>query len=288
VSVIQRQIEAKGVTTVCLSLFRPFTEAAKPPRALWVPFAFGRPFGAPNNRSIQLKVIRSAFDLLLRERGPVLEELVLNADEDHLDARHQTAGKSCGPKGCNFDDALSSPDDTQGGPTIPAYDGNFDSVREELRRLGRYHAAYLEQSSGRTQVGHSGTSPSMIEVAAQFVHRYVMKEEGLELPSSAPELPNADLQLQKNLFVRLCTDDLKAYCLEARLAEQGSSENAADYNDWLWFRAKVGSLIAAARDRVIETTDRGRDPNWILARAMVPRGYGESGYIKAAQSRNNG
>jgi hypothetical protein len=94
--------------------------------------------------------------------------------------------------------------------------------------------------------------------------------------------------LRRNLFVRLCTDDIKAYYLESRLAEQGgTSENAADYNDWLWFRTKAGSLIAAARDRVIETTDRSKDPNWILARAMVPRGYGESGYIRATQNSAN-
>ena len=243
---IQRQIEAKGVTTVCLSLFRPFTEAAKPPRALWVPFPFGRPLGAPNNRSIQLKVIRAALGLLGSERGPVLQELALTADESHLDARYQTAGKSCGPKGCNFDEALSSPDETETVPSIPPYTGEFDIVCDELRSFGRHHATYLKQYNGRTQIGHSGISPSMILSAAEFVHRYVMKEI-VELPNYAPPRLNTDAQLNRNLFVRLCTDDLKAYCLKSRLAEQGGrSENAADYNDWLWFQTKVGSLVAAS------------------------------------------
>jgi hypothetical protein len=282
--VIQRQIEAQDVSTICLSLYRPFTEAAKPPRALWVPFPFGRPFGAPNNKAIQRKVIHAALKLLRRERGPVLEELALSAEEDHFDARHQTAGTSCGPTGCNFEAALSSPDDEQSAPPIPPYDGDLNGVYEELRSLARHHATYLEQYGGRTQVGHSGIDPTMVEGAAEFVHRYVMKED-VELPGHAPARPNTDVQLRRNLFVRLCTDDLKAYYLESRLAEQGGgSENAADYNDWLWLRTKVGSLIAAARDRVIETTDRTKDPNWIVARAMVPRGYGESGYIKATQS----
>jgi hypothetical protein len=282
--VIQRQIEAQGVSTVCLSLYRPFTEAAKPPRALWVPFPFGRPLGAPNNKAIQRKVIHAALDLLRRERGPVLEELALAAEEDHLEARHQTAGKSCGPTGCNFNAALSSAGGEQSAPSVPPYDGDLDGVCAELRSLARHHATYLKQYGGRTQVGHSGIDSTMLPSAAQFVHRYVIKED-VELPSHAPARPNSDVQLRRNLFVRLCTDDLKAYCLESRLAEQGgSSENAADYNDWLWFRTKVGSLIAAARDRVIETTDRSKDPNWILARAMVPRGYGESGYIRATQN----
>jgi hypothetical protein len=284
--VIQRQIEAQAVSTVCLSLFRPFTEAAKPPRALWVPFPFGRPLGAPNNKAIQLKVIRAALELLRRERGPVLEELTLSAEEDHLDGRHQAPGASCGITGCNFDAALSSPDDKQPAPSIPPYDGNFAGVREELRALARHHAAYLQQYGGPTQIGHSGIDPTMVLNAAEFIHRYVMKED-VELPSYAPPRPNTDIQLRRNLFVRLCTDDLKAYCLESRLAEQGGrGENAADYNDWFWFRTKIGSLIAAARDRVIETTDRTKDPNWILARAMVPRGYGESGYIKTTKTES--
>jgi hypothetical protein len=282
--VIQRQIEAQGLSTVCFSIYRPFTEAAKPPRALWVPFPFGRPLGAPNNKAIQRKVILAALALLRRDRGPVIEDFQLAPEEDHLDARHQTAGKSCGPKGCNFEDALSSPDVEQPSHSIPPYDGNLDAVCAELHSLAPHHAAYLAQSGGRTQVGHSGIDPSMVMSTAQFVHRYVMKEN-VELPDHAPARPNTDAQLKRNLFVRLCTDDLKAYCLEARLAEQGGAgENAADYNDWLWLRTRIGSLIAAARDRVIETTDRAKDPNWILARAIVPRGYGESGYIKAAQT----
>jgi hypothetical protein len=285
VSVIQRQIEAKGLTTVCLSLFRPFTEVVKPPRALWVPFPFGRPFGAPNNRDIQFKVIRSALNLLTRTQGPVLEDFILTADEHHLDAAHQSAGKSCGLNGCNFDKALASQEESHTESTIPPYSGDFEEVREELRLLERHHENYLRQSNGRTQVGHSGVSPQTIESAAEFIHKYVAKQT-VEIPPYAPKLPDADRQLKQNLFIRLCTDDLKAFCLESRLAEKGSSENAADYNDWLWLHSKVGGLIAAARDRVIETTDRSQDPNWILARAMVPRGYGESGYIRAALERH--
>ena len=36
--------------------------------------------------------------------------------------------------------------------------------------------------------------------------------------------------------------------------------------------------LDSARDRIVETTDRSTDPNWILARSIVPRGYGASGY----------
>ncbi len=45
--------------------------------------------------------------------------------------------------------------------------------------------------------------------------------EEVEMPNYAPSRQNMDVQLSRNLFVRLCTDDLKAYCLSP------SSQNRA-------------------------------------------------------------
>jgi hypothetical protein len=280
VSVIQRQIEAQGVTTVSISLFRPFAEKVKPPRALWVPFPFGRPLGAPNNKSIQRKVIFAMFDLLTREKGPVLEDLLLDESEEHLDARHQKVGQKCSAKGCNFDDALASEEPTAPREIAP-YDGDFPSVCTEIAALKRHHKTYMEKYDGRTQVGYSGVSTDTIENAARNLDDYVNKKE-LAIPSS-----EQDSAVAQNAFVRLCADDLKAYYLEARLAEKGgeSAENSTEYNDWIWYETKIGSLIVAARGRVIETTDRKKDPNWMIARAMVPRGYGESGYTMVAKTK---
>ena len=270
-SVIQRQIEAQGVTTVSISLFRPFAEKVKPPRALWVPFPFGRPLGAPNNKSIQRKVIFAMFDLLTREKGPVLEDLLLDESE---------VGQKCSAKGCNFDDALASEEPTAPREIAP-YDGDFPSVCTEIAALKRHHKTYMEKYDGRTQVGYSGVSTDTIENAARNLDDYVNKKE-LAIPSS-----EQDSAVAQNAFVRLCADDLKAYYLEARLAEKGgeSAENSTEYNDWIWYETKIGSLIVAARGRVIETTDRKKDPNWMIARAMVPRGYGESGYTMVAKTK---
>lgn len=279
-SVIQRQIEAQGVTTVSISLFRPFAEKVKPPRALWVPFPFGRPLGAPNNKSIQRKVIFAMLDLLDREEGPVLEDLLLDESEEHLDARHQKVGQKCSSKGCNFDDALAS-EEPEVPREIAAYDGDFSGVCSEIAALKRHHEAYMEKYEGRTQVGYSGVSENTIEIAARNLDDYVNKKK-LKVPSS-----DQDTDVSQNAFVRLCADDLKAYYLEARLAEKSGegSENSTEYNDWLWYETKIGSLIVAARGRVIETTDTKKDPNWMIARAMVPRGYGESGYTMVAKNK---
>lgn len=283
-SVIQRQIEAQGVSTVSISLFRGFAEKVKPPRALWVPFPFGRPLGAPNNKAIQRKVIFAMLDLFNREEGPVLDDLVLTPEEEHLDARNQKVGQKCGTKGCNFDDALASEE-----PAVPReiakYDGDFAAVCAEIAALKAHHDNYMQQYSGRTQVGYSGVTADTIEVAARRLNDYVNGKE-LVIPESL-SLRAESPSVAQNAFVRLCADDLKAYYLEARLSEKNGqdSENSTEYNDWLWYETRMGSLIVAARGRVIETTDRKKDPNWMIARAMVPRGYGESGYTMHSQSK---
>ena len=46
--------ESEGIASTQISLVRVHTENIKPPRALWVPFELGRPFGVPNDSDFQL------------------------------------------------------------------------------------------------------------------------------------------------------------------------------------------------------------------------------------------
>ena len=74
-------------------------------------------------------------------------------------------------------------------------------------------------------------------------------------------------------------DDLKAFYMESRVEmAPGESADASRANDWFWLDTWAGRMIIAARDRFVQVTDREKDPNWILARAIVPRGYGKSSY----------
>ena len=73
-SALGHYLEEEGVPTVAISLIRPQTENTKPPRALWVPFELGRPFGPPSDAAFQKRVILAALRLLERERGPVIIE----------------------------------------------------------------------------------------------------------------------------------------------------------------------------------------------------------------------
>jgi hypothetical protein len=284
--VIQRAVEEAGVSTVSISLVREFTEQVRPPRALWVPFPFGRPLGAPADAVVQHKVLRTALSLLERDRGPVLDEFVLDPEDEELDARYQAIGRQCGPRGCSIDD-LDDLDDGSGAPPgtdveeIP-YDGDFGHVVDEIAGLKADHASYRARRNGRTAVGSSGVTPEGIVAAAEAIHRFVDGEA--EMPRSA-DAPAAARDI--NVFVRLCIDDVKAFYMESWVEANGGKRfGASEANDWLWLETWAGRMIIAARDRLVAITDTARDPNWIVARAIVPRGYGSSGYTLGHVTRD--
>ena len=57
-------LEEEGVPTTQISLVREHTAAMNPPRALWVPFILGRPFGVPNDPAFQRRVLLAVLGLL--------------------------------------------------------------------------------------------------------------------------------------------------------------------------------------------------------------------------------
>ncbi len=67
--------EDEGLATVVVALVREHAAAMRPPRALWVPFELGRPFGAPNDSALQTRVLRAALALLDHPGpGPLLQD----------------------------------------------------------------------------------------------------------------------------------------------------------------------------------------------------------------------
>ena len=207
--VIQREIERAGVSTVSLSLVKEFTQVVRPPRALWVPFPFGRPLGAPKNAAVQRAVMLAAFALLERQHGPVLEDFVLAEDARSLDAANQTMGRGCGPKGCRLDDILAGADAAPADASPPAmaqYDGDLVKVKAEIAELAPAHRQYRQNYQGRTQVGSSGVTPETVFKAAEAVHAFVS--------GVSPAPPAGNATMSTGLFVRLSIDDLKAYYME--------------------------------------------------------------------------
>ncbi len=64
VGLIQRAVEAAGISTVSITLIADITKKVKPPRALAVPYGFGHPLGEPDNPELQHAIITEALALL--------------------------------------------------------------------------------------------------------------------------------------------------------------------------------------------------------------------------------
>ncbi len=64
VGLIQSIVEKAGIPTVSITLLREVTERVAPPRALFVDLPLGYPLGAPDNASLQTRIILAAVALL--------------------------------------------------------------------------------------------------------------------------------------------------------------------------------------------------------------------------------
>jgi hypothetical protein len=75
VGLIQRAIEAEGVSTISISLNRRITEKVKPPRALLVDFPLGHPMGKAFEYGLQKKILVEALKHLkvIEEPGTILD-----------------------------------------------------------------------------------------------------------------------------------------------------------------------------------------------------------------------
>ena len=133
-SALSHFLESEGLPTTGLSLVREHTEAMAPPRALWVPFALGRPLGTAGDAAFQHRVIAAALALLDRPEGPVLEDFPDPAPDDC----------SSEPWSCPVRFAQAAV-----GQDIASV------ARAELARLATWHELAIRRR-GRTAAGASG------------------------------------------------------------------------------------------------------------------------------------
>ena len=177
-SALGHYIEEEGIATVAIALVRPQAERTRPPRALWVPFELGRPFGPPSDPAFQKGVVLAALRLLEAEAGPVL---LADFPED---------------------DPRETPDPRWHPPIEPAR-GEAALAAEIAALAAPYQRSCRER--GRTTVGLSGMSPA---AAAEYVAAWL---NGTPSASPVPDMSPI-------LALRFAVDDLKAYALEAAIA----------------------------------------------------------------------
>jgi len=71
---VQRAIEERGIPTVSLSVLRGPTEQLRLSRVLLTRFPRGSTVGPSGDDEVQKRVLRTALQLLVTAKAPVLEE----------------------------------------------------------------------------------------------------------------------------------------------------------------------------------------------------------------------
>ena len=214
-SALGHYLEEEGIATVAVVLIRPQAENTKPPRALWVPFELGRPFGPPNDPALQKRVLLDALNMLVEGGGPVR---IIDFPDDDPRAR---------------------PDPAWQPPFKPATvaSGSAEShasrLEAEILLLQGAHQRWMEQH-GRSTVGLSGLA---IGDSARYVADW--------LRGNAPPSPREGFSAP--LILRFAVDDLKAYCLEA--AGAGTAKpSSRQLTDWFWDETATGAAIHILRE----------------------------------------
>ena len=212
-------LEDEGVATTQISLVREHTAALNPPRALWVPFILGRPFGVPGDAAFQHRVLAAALRLLEAERGPVLEDF----------------GES----------APDAPTAEEAAFACPVSFGGADSSEDAA--LAREVAAlrpWSDLARRRKGRGRAAMSGLTAEEAARFIEGFIAN----------PALPPYRAEFPMGLALRLACEDLKAYYLEAVSAQPGALA-AAQTHAWFWGETAAGRTLCKLRTVCLASSD---------------------------------
>jgi hypothetical protein len=219
-------LEDEGVPTTQISLIRLHTETIKPPRALWVPFELGRPFGIPNDIEFQSKILLSALKLLEIEKGPVIEDFPQEAPP----ATDQITTIACP---VSFEGKIEE---------LSEADKIMSAMKQEIAGLQTWYDMAIKKR-GRTTVGLSGMDLDQIcAIISEFIN------------GKTPENPRDDISLAYT--VNLAIDDLKAYYTEAVTAQPGQESPSIEVlNKWFWTETAASKALYSLRDACLKSED---------------------------------
>ncbi len=246
-SALSHYLEQEGIPTVSVSLIREHTAALKPPRALWVPFMLGRPFGVPNDAAFQRKVTVAALQLLERTDGPVLEDFPEEAPYEDL-------GEVAEAQNCPVSFPRMRSEGTLG-----------ERLGDEIAQLGAWHEV-ARRHNGRTTLGITGLAPDAL---GKFLAAWV---------GGTPQ-PPFDSTLTPGAALKLAADELKAFYYEAKGVQPGR-HSPADILRWFWLETAAGELFVALRDWAAKSEDPSM--KGLATTSLVPRAAGP---LRAAQTK---
>jgi hypothetical protein len=205
-----------------------------PPRALWVPFILGRPFGVPRDAGFQRRVLESALLLLGAPAGPVLKDY---PEEAPAPAADETEGMACPV-------SFERPTDAN----------DFGAaLAREIEELAPWHDL-AQKRRARTTTGLSGMT---MDEAGRFIASYLSGKPPPNLPAmSAGE------------SVKLVCDDLRAYYYEAAAAQPGNPDAQAVLH-WFWHDTAAGRAFLALQKICNDSRDASLQV--VGGNSLVPR-----------------
>ena len=214
--------ESEGIASTQISLVRVHTENIKPPRALWVPFELGRPFGAPHDPEFQLSVLRKVLGLTEHKKGPVLEDF----PEDAPDSKGSPAPVVCPVSFQKRDDAKEQTSNWS------------EDFKTEIRVLSNWYEVSKEIRN-RTTAGVSGLD---VEESADLLIRFVEEETRGTVIDEGKVVDR----------IRRACEDLKAYYYESVSAQPGQPTDSQSLSNWFWGETRAAWVINRIREICLE------------------------------------
>jgi hypothetical protein len=213
--VLARAIEEAGLPTTTIVLIREHAERVKPPRALFAPFPFGFALGNPDDPPFQHKVLAAALDLLKQPSGPVLAEFLEDGEAPAQILQASAARK-----------------DVSNASGDPA---------DELTGVRGYYERWNGDHDGRTMVGLSGVPQRRFRGLVKYMQEFNPGE-----PSDFDEKPDG---VATPRFLRLASDDLKSFYMEARMCQRPEQQNN-DLQRWFWTETAMGTMLSDLAGRL--------------------------------------
>jgi hypothetical protein len=247
VGALANYIERAGVATTSISLIREQSDAVRPPRALWVPFALGRPLGSADDSEFQQDVMRAAFALLETATGPTIADYPIEAP----------AEASADAWVCPVSFPLAE------ATTIT------ERLLDEVARLAPW-AAETRAARGRTLFGVTGATADDVDALARALGTVADTGD----ISNVPEV-GIEWAFDMPLLLRHMADDLRTYYHEAIAAQPGSgAPNHEALNTWIFSATALGdALQAVARHLTLLGTHKAKFVRGLL----IPEGFYEGG-----------
>jgi len=216
---------------------RENTADISPPRALWVPFMLGRPFGVPGDAAFQRRVLLAVLRLLAAPAGPVLADYPEEAPQP---TDEETQGVACA---VSF---ARAPDEGDLGALLA----------REIEELVPWHDLAVRRR-GRTTTGVSGVT---IGEAARIVASYL---------NGKPAANFTGMSAGETL--KLVCDDLRAYYFEAAAARPGAPDPRA-IERWFWHDTAAGRAFLALQKACLASNDKSLQifgGNTLVPRAIL-------------------